>query len=136
MGKLSPSKARFLCQSREFATAACWRAPSTPAARPTSSSCFSSGRLMTVSFLGSGTCGSRPVLALGPCLSAGPEKLRPRAGVFLSVHRMLKLQVPLSNSGCKDNRAGCPGAGILDAGSQEDLGLGPGAEVRWRGRAD
>lgn len=57
------------------------------------------GVLMTVSFLGSGTCGSRPVLALGPCLSAGPEgELRPRAeGVFERTSRA-QLQVPLSNS--------------------------------------
>lgn len=48
------------------------------------------GLLMTVSFPGSGTCGSGPVLALGPCLSAG------RRGKEHASHA--QLQVPLSNS--------------------------------------
>lgn len=57
------------------------------------------GVLMTVSFQGSGTCGSGPVLALRPCLSAGPEgELRPRAEGALERKSRAQLQVPLSNS--------------------------------------
>lgn len=54
------------------------------------------GLLMTVSFPGSGTCGSGPVLALGPCLSAGRggKELRPGA----ERASCAQLQVPLSNS--------------------------------------
>lgn len=58
------------------------------------------GLLMTVSFPGLGTCGSGPVLALGPCLSAGRrgKELRPGAENDFERASRAQLQVPLSNS--------------------------------------
>lgn len=60
------------------------------------------GVLMTVSFLGSGTCGSRPVLALGPCLTVRPEgrELRPGAeGVFERTSRVRAAGAPVELQG-------------------------------------